>query len=448
MSAFHAYDIRGIYNIDFNKSDVYKIGFFLPRIFKGRKILIGRDVRLSSPEIFTSLSAGMLDAGCEVYDAGLTTTPMIYWATANYDFDGSVMITASHNGKAYNGLKVSRQKALPVGYDNGLKEIEQKIISQSPVTRTKNAGKLIPFHFKDDYISFQRKYLKDHSDIKIAVDCSNGMAGLLIRELLGNNPVYINETPDGRFPNHDPNPLVTENLVQLKNIVRGNHLDIGIIFDGDADRVMFVNEKGEFISPDLLIAVLGYYFLRPSGPVEHVLQDIRTSKAVASHVEKMGGKIHMWRVGRAFAAQKLREINGIYGGELAGHYYFRDFYFSDSGIMACLILLGLFNDFKKAGKTVSDVISSIGNFASSGEINFRIEQKKEAMDALKNYFLAGNNPIAFFDFDGYRIEFEDWWFNIRPSNTEPYLRLIVEANANQLLHEKLLKIKEIINNYS
>jgi phosphomannomutase len=448
MGAFHAYDIRGIYNIDFNKNDVYSIGYFLPDILHAGKILIGRDARHSSPEIFSSLSAGIMDAGCDVYDAGLTTTPMIYWATANYNFDGSVMITASHNGKEYNGLKVSREKAFPVGYDTGLNEIERKILNQSPMIRAQKTGKLVPFHFKDDYISFQRNYLGDYSDLMIAVDCSNGMAGLLIRELLGNHPVYINEIPDGSFPNHDPNPLQAKNLTQLKNMVRSDHFDIGVIFDGDADRVMFVDERGEFISPDLLIAVLGHYFLNPSGPVEQVLQDIRTSKAVTSHIEKMGGKVHMWRVGRAFAAQKLREINGIYGGELAGHYYFRDFFFSDSGIMACLILLGLFNDFKKSGRTVSQVVSTIGSLANSGEINFRIEQQKAAMEALKNYFLAENNPIAFFDFDGYRIEFADWWFNIRPSNTEPCLRLIVEANTNQLLNEKLLNIKKILNNYS
>jgi phosphomannomutase len=448
MGAFHAYDIRGVYNLDFDKHDVYKIGFFLPALLKAKKILVGRDVRLSSTEIFEYLSAGITDAGCDLYDAGLTTTPMIYWATANYNFDGSVMITASHNGKEYNGLKVSREKALPVGYETGLNDIEQKIADNAPVKRAKMKGALIPSHFKDDYLSFQRKYLKVHSDFRIAVDCSNGMAGLIIRELLGNEPIYINEAPDGNFPNHDPNPLVAENLKQLKAVVQNGTFDIGVIFDGDADRVMFVDEKGEFISPDLLIAVLSHYFLNPSHPGENVLQDIRTSKATTNYIEKMGGKVHMWRVGRAFAAQKLREINGIFGGELAGHYYFRDFYFSDSGIMACLILLGLFNDFKRKGKTVSDVISSICSFANSGEINFRITHKKTVMDALKNHFMLSENTLAFFDFDGYRIEFEDWWFNIRPSNTEPYLRLIVEANTNRLLEEKLLKIREIINNYS
>jgi phosphomannomutase len=448
MKAFHAYDIRGIYNLDFDKHDVYKIGFFLPQLLQAKKMLVGRDIRLSSNEIFESLSAGITDAGCDLYDAGSTTTPMIYWATANYNFDGSVMITASHNGKEYNGLKVSRQNALPVGYDTGLHEIEKKIADNSPVNRAKLPGVIIPFHFTDDYLSFQRKYLKDFSDFRIAVDCSNGMAGSLIRELLGNAPVYINETPDGNFPNHDPNPLVAENLLQLKAVIQGGTFDIGVIFDGDADRVMFLDEKGKFISPDILIAVMSHYFLEPSHPGENVLQDIRTSKATSNYIEKMGGKVHMWRVGRAFAAQKLREINGIFGGELAGHYYFKDFYFSDSGILACLILLGLFNDFKREGRTVSDVISSICTYANSGEINFRIRHKEPVMEALKNHFMQSEIPLAFFDFDGYRIEFENWWFNIRPSNTEPYLRLIVEADTRALLEEKLLKIREIINNYS
>jgi phosphomannomutase len=448
LKAFHAYDIRGIYNLDFNKNDVYRIGYYMPEVLHAKKILIGRDIRHSSPEIFSFLSKGITDAGCDVFDTGLVTTPMIYWSTACYNFDGSVMITASHNGKNYNGLKVSRKNALPVGYETGLDKIERKLMDKSPVTRAKHTGKVIPFDFKDDYLEFQRNYLIDLSDLKIAVDCSNGMAGLLIRDLLGDGPVYINENPDGNFPNHDPNPLVPDNLKQLQEVVRSGNFNIGVIFDGDADRVMFVDEKGEFIPPDLLIAVLGHYFLRSSGKVENVLQDIRTSKSTTNYIEQLGGKMHMWRVGRAFAAQKLREINGIFGGELAGHYYFRDFYYSDSGIMACLILLGLFRQFKSQGRSVSEVVSSISSFANSGEINFRLEEKKPAMDALKKWFTEEENPVAFYDFDGYRIEFEKWWFNIRPSNTEPYLRLIVEAHTHRLLNEKLLKIKEIIKNYS
>jgi phosphomannomutase len=448
MKAFHAYDIRGIYNQEFNRDDIYKIGFFLPTVLKAKKILLGRDIRESSPEIFVYLSQGINDAGADVYDAGLTTTPMIYWATAKYDFDASVMITASHNDKEYNGLKVSKQKALPVGYDNGLKIIESKIKEVTPIIPVQSKGKVFPIKIQDAYLQFQRQYLLDLSNLNIAVDCSNGMAGLLIKQLLGNRIHYLNDIPDGAFPGHAPNPLISENIVQLQKTVKKYKCDIGVIFDGDADRVMFVDEQGHFISPDLIIALLGHYFLEEKGMKGNVLQDIRTSKAVGEYIEKMGGVMHTWKVGRAFAALKLREINGIYGGELAGHYYFRDFYYSDSGIMACLIVLGLVDSFKTNGIKVSEIIKTIGKYANSGEINFRIEHKKEAMEKVKEHFISHEEVEAFYDFDGYRMEFRDWWFNIRPSNTEPYLRLLVEASTTRQLKQKVQEINWIMDQFS
>ncbi|HOU82328.1 MAG TPA: hypothetical protein PLK62_03940, partial [Bacteroidales bacterium] len=223
--------------------------------------------------------------------------------------------------------------------------------------------------------------------------------------------------------------------------------DFGMIFDGDADRVMFVDEKGKFISPDLMIGLLGHYFLEERNQKGKVLQDIRTSKSVAEYLEPMGGEIVMWRVGRAYAATKLREIDGIYGGELAGHYYFRDFYYSDSGLLASILITNIISDFIKKGYKVSEIIAKIKKYENSGEINFKINHKLEAMNAVKDYFINEQQPIAFYDFDGYRLDYNDWWFNIRPSNTEPYLRLIVEAKNNELLEEKLKIINNIISNY-
>ncbi|MCB2221904.1 MAG: phosphomannomutase/phosphoglucomutase [Bacteroidetes bacterium] len=445
MKAFHAYDIRGIYNQEFNRDDIYKIGFFLPSVLDAKKVLLGRDIRESSPEIFVYLSQGITDAGADVYDAGLTTTPMIYWATAKYNFHASVMITASHNDKEYNGLKVSKKNALPVGYDNGLKIIESKIQDHTPIKPAQIRGKVFPIKIMEDYLQFQKQYLTDLSNLNIAVDCSNGMAGLLIKQLLDSHIHYINDFPDGNFPGHAPNPLIPKNIVQLQKTVKKYKCDVGVIFDGDADRVMFLDEQGRFISPDLMIALLGHYFLEEKGMKGNVLQDIRTSKAVGEYIEKMGGTMHTWRVGRAYAALKLREINGIYGGELAGHYYFRDFYYSDSGIMACLIILGLLASFKKKGKQLSEIINTIGKYANSGEINFRIEAKKDAMEKLKDHFMSHEKATAFYDFDGYRIEFPDWWFNIRPSNTEPYLRLLVEASTVQQLNEKIKEMNRILD---
>jgi len=448
MTAFHAYDIRGIYNQEFNKNDVYKIGFFLVDLLKTKKILVGRDARTSSPEIFEYICKGINDAGADVHNAGLTTTPMIYWATAKYDFDASVMITASHNSKEYNGLKVSKKNAMPVRYENGLNQIEAKILNNAPIQKNKDKGKIADFNFQKDYIDFLNQYIGDYSDLKIAVDCSNGMAGLIIKEFLKDFPIYLNFDIDCTFPNHEPNPLIIKNVEQLQDTVIENNCDVGVIFDGDADRVMFVDEQGKFISPDLMIAVLAHYFLEEKELKGNVLQDIRTSKSVTEYIENFGSKVHTWRVGRAFAAEKLKEVDGIFGGELAGHYYFRDFYYSDSGIMTCLIILQIISKFKKKGIKLSELINQISKYESSGEINFTLNQKIEAMEDVKDFFTKDEEVVAFFDFDGYRIEFKNWWFNIRPSNTEPYLRLLVEAIDKDLLKEKLDRITSIIKKFN
>jgi phosphomannomutase len=447
MGAFHAYDIRGVYNKDFDKETVYKIGYFLPGLLRAKKVLVGRDVRISSPEVFEYLSKGIMDAGADVADAGITTTPMIYWSTAKYGFDASVMITASHNAKEYNGLKVSGVDATPIGYNNGLYIIEENITNNKSIAVSNPKGKIEKIEIKPDYLKFQRRYLKDMDQLKISVDCSNGMAGILIRELLGDKPIYLNETPDGTFPNHEPNPLVLKNVKQLQDSVLENKCDLGVIFDGDADRVMFVDEKGEFVPPDLIIAILGHYFLEQKNQKGMVIQDIRSSKSVGEYLEQFGGNMFTWKVGRAFAANKLKEIKGIYGGELAGHYYFKDFYYSDSGIMACLIVLGLLNEFKKEGKTFSGMINEIRNYHNSGEINFRIEDKQAAMDEVVEWSMKDTDPTAFYNFDGYRLEFTDWWFNIRPSNTEPFLRLLVEANTKENLEGKTGDIMNILKQY-
>ncbi|MFA6758189.1 MAG: phosphomannomutase/phosphoglucomutase [Bacteroidales bacterium] len=449
MGAFHAYDIRGIYNVDFNKEDVYKIGFFLPKLLNSKKVLIGRDVRLSSPEIREYLVKGITDSGADVYDLGLTTTPMLYFATGKYGFAASVQITASHNSKEYNGLKVSKEKALPVGYDTGLGTLEEWVKNRE-VTLSEKKGVVHEKDIKEEYISFLLKYKKDLSSLNIGVDISNGMAGILIKDVLGKESQrlhYIYDEPDGAFPNHDANPLVPENVVDLQNLVKEKGCDIGVIFDGDADRVMFTDEKGNFISPDLMIAVIGHYFLEEKGIKGNVLQDIRSSKAVGEYLEPMGATIHTWRVGRAFAAHKLREIDGVFGGELAGHYYFKDFFYSDSGIMAALIILGVFAKMKSKGRSVSDVIATIAKYENSGEINFRIERKQEAMDLIREHFIFTEEALASYDFDGYRVEFKEWWFNIRPSNTEPYLRFIAEASSKELLENRVSKVKELLQQY-
>lgn len=448
MGAFHAYDIRGIYNVDFDKETAYKVGYFLPELLSADKVLVGRDARESSPEIHDALVKGITDAGADVYDVGLSTTPMVYFGTANYGFKASVQITASHNPAEYNGMKVSRENALPVGLDTGLGQIKEWIEGGRPCPPAQVCGKVHPMDIRKDYLDFLLRYKGDWSGLKIAMDVSNGMASLFVHDIFGDGPSYIYEEMDGRFPNHEPNPLVPANVEALRSLVAETKADVGVIYDGDADRVMFVDENSRFISPDLMIAVLGHYFLEERGEKGIVLQDIRSSKAVGEYLAPMGGRMHTWRVGRAFAALKLRELDGVYGGELAGHYYFRDFFYSDSGLLASILILNVVAKMKAEGVTLSSLISRIEKYQNSGEINFRIERKQEAMDAVRDWFMSQEKATSSMDFDGYRVEFDQWWFNIRPSNTEPYLRFLCEATTKELLDEKVTKVREIVARFS
>ena len=444
MGAFHAYDIRGVYGSDFDKTTAYKVGYFLPELLSTDRVLVGRDCRVSSDEIHDSLIDGITDAGADVYDLGLSTTPMVYFGTANYGFKASVQITASHNPAQYNGMKVSCENALPVGLDNGLGQIQTWIETGRECRPAEVKGRVHKMDIHKDYLDFLLRFKEDYSGLKLAFDLSNGMANLFAKEIFGDAPSYIYDVMDGRFPNHEPNPLIPSNVQALKDLVRKTGADVGIIYDGDADRVMFVDENSRFISPDLMIAVLGHYFLEERGEKGIVLQDIRSSKAVGEYISPMGARMYTWKVGRAFAARKLRELDGVYGGELAGHYYFRDFFYSDSGLLASMLILNVIAGMKAKGVSLSALIAKIEKYRNSGEINFRVEDKQGAMDAVRDCFMAEEKPEAFMDFDGYRVEFPQWWFNIRPSNTEPYLRFICEAVSDSLLKEKVDKVKTLL----
>ena len=438
MGAFHAYDIRGIYGVDFDRTTAYKVGYFIPELLGAKEVLVGRDCRVSSQEIHDALVEGICDAGADVADIGLSSTPMVYFATANYGFKASVQITASHNPAEYNGMKVSRENALPVALDTGLGQIKAWIEEGRPTPVAAKRGTVREKDIHKDYIDFMMKYKADYSGLKIAFDLSNGMSCLFAHEVFGEEPEYLFDTIDGRFPNHEPNPLVAKNVEPLQELVRKTGADVGVIYDGDADRVMFVDEKGQFVAPDLVIAMMAKYFCDERGAkAPRVLQEIRSSKAVGEYLAKYGAELHTWRVGRAFAAPKLREIDGLWGGELAGHYYFKDFFYSDSGLLASLIVLRIVAALKKEGKTFSAQIAEIAGYCNSGEINFRLEDKPGAMKAVCAHFAAQEKPLKEMDFDGYRFEFADWWFNIRPSNTEPYLRFICEARSEALLQEKV-----------
>lgn len=448
MRAFKAYDIRGVWGSDLNEETAYRIGYFLPDILKADTFLVGRDMRLSSDTVFARLTKGLNDRGADVDSIGLSTTPLIYWATARFGYEASVMITASHNPSNHNGFKISGKDAKPIGYDTGLNNLEKLVESDAgtPVAKRRGITKEINIHRQ--YLDFQRQFINDFTDLRVGIDCSNGAACLFIKELLGDAPHYINGILDGSFPGHEPNPLEAVNQVQIKETVLENRCDIGLLFDGDADRITFIDEKGRFISPDLIIAFLGHYFFGEKNQKGIVLQDIRSSRAIQEHLGALyGTEVETWRVGRAYAALKLRELDGCFGGELAGHYYFRDFYYSDSGIMAALLVLRLLARFKSEGKTMSQIINEISSYQNSGEINFTIERKQEAMDAVRDHFMGIEKPARFLDFDGYRLDYQDWWLNIRPSNTEPYLRFLAEAKSKEKLQDIIEKVTEIINLY-
>ena len=445
MGAFHAYDIRGVYGVDFTRETVYKTGYFLPRLLGVDKVLVGRDCRVSSQEIHDALCDGIRDAGADVWDIGLSSTPMVYFSTVNYNFGASVQITASHNPAQYNGMKVSRENALPVGLDSGLGQIRDWIDGGEPTPAAARRGEIHSLDIHDDYIRFMSRFKGDYGNLKLAFDLSNGMSCLFAHEVFGEAPSYIFDTIDGRFPNHDPNPLVPKNVEPLKELVRRTGADVGVIYDGDADRVMFVDDRARFVAPDLIIALMALYFCDERGEKNpRVLQEIRSSKAVGEFLEQYGAELHTWKVGRAFAAPKLREIDGLWGGELAGHYYFKDFFYSDSGLLSSLIVLRIVSALKKKGVRFSEQIDAMTAYCNSGEINFRLDDKPAAMKAVCEHFSAAEKPLKVMDFDGYRLEFRDWWFNIRPSNTEPYLRFICEAHTPEMLEQKVKEAQELL----
>jgi phosphomannomutase len=450
MGIFKSYDIRGIYGTEWDASTAHAIGRRLPALLQARRIIVGRDARLSSQEIFDALTKGIREAGCDVHDIGLCDTPAVYFATAHNEADGSVMITASHNPPEYNGMKISRRQAVPVGYDTGLAELEKQVASDMAhgelapgAALGQAAGAAAPFgtlehlDIRADYVAHLARFRSDLSPLHAVIDCSNGMAGIFLGEVLqGTKGSFslIFEEPDGRFPNHAPNPLVEENLAALKKQVLQEKASIGICFDGDADRVMFVDEKGRFISPDLIIGLLGTYYFRRhprrlEGGSRTVTYDVRSSRSVVEFLQALGARPTICKVGHSFAKKLLRDTGGIMGGELAGHYYFRENYFCDSGMIAALVVMEVL---AADGRPLSRLMDEIRKYAFSGELNFTVPNGAQIVRRVQADYAEGRLT----DIDGIRVDFPDWWFNLRVSNTEPLLRLVVEAATEEGLRAK------------
>ena len=453
--------MRGTFGVDFDLDTVYKVGLALPKVVKGKRWLVGRDCRTTSDAVHDALVKGLFEAGAEVSDLGRCTTPMVYYFTAADGFDGSVMITASHNPPTDNGLKVSKATALPVGYANGLNEVEKMvkedaIHSSTPTLRPSNPQTLKPSNPSSPlslYIAWQkgRVNLDSLSDLKFAVDCSNGMSSIFAREMFP-NAVLLNDTPDGTFPAHSPNPLKAEAREQIAKVVREKGLDCGVIFDGDADRAMFVDERGEFVQPDYLIPVVARatratQTLKPSNPqtLLKIIHDVRTSRGAIETLREDGFEPEMVPVGHAFAKPILRKIGALCGGELAGHYYFSEFFGCDSGLLAATRILGEIAKAKAEGKTFSEMMKPIvSRYANSGEINFKVEDKEAAIERVLAVAKTLGEETSRSEIDGYRLEYRDGWISVRKSNTEPYLRLLVECRTKEMLDNWVGRLSDAI----
>ncbi len=437
---FKAYDIRGRFGRDFSSETFYTIGRLLPTIVPAHRVAVGRDARVSSPALCDALCRGLSHAGCSVDDLGLATTPMVYYAAGAQGYDLALQITASHNPPEYNGLKVSRKGGVPVGYDTGLRELESLMNHPLPppvaAPPALNRRELL-----ETYLEFLSAWRPNLAGLRLAMDCSNGMAALVARRLFGDGIEYLYDQVDGTFPHHSPNPMEVESRRSLADSVTRHGLDVGVIFDGDADRVMFVDEHGEFVRPDLMIPIVAAPFLR-AHPGATVLCDIRTSRGVTEALLHAGARVEIWKVGHAFAKVRMRELDAVCGGELAGHYYFRDFFNCDSGELAAMIALDELAAARRSGRNFDSLLAPMLAVANSGELNYRVDRKQEAMDLVRDALVREAAPTTLLDFDGYRIEYPDWWVSIRASNTESYLRLILEADDPELLRRKRGEIEQ------
>ncbi len=446
-SIFKAYDIRGVYLDQFNEDDAWKIGYasaqFLRSMLHGyergqansQAVCVGYDMRKHSKALEASLIEGIRACGANVIDIGMIDTPQMYFAVNHLGTCGGVQVTASHNPAKYNGFKVSGLQAKPVGVDTGLKDIEH-IATALIHTKGRATGKVEERDLTGEYKEHVLKFLRPNlRPLKIAIDASNGMAGKMVPAIFGDLPIEIiqlNFEHTGEFK-HEPNPLIEENLADVKTAVKKNKCDFGICFDGDADRLMMVDQIGKNISCDLLTALMAAYFLK-SNPGSAIVYDLRSSLVVPEEILKHGGTPRRERVGHAFMKKALRDSHAAFGGELSGHFYYRDNFYADS---ALITLVHVLNIVSAANMPVSELIRPLRRYYSSGEINFKVEDKQAKMDELAKRYSDGQID----NLDGVTIQYKNWWFNCRPSNTEPLLRLTVEAKSREVLEEKLSRIE-------
>jgi phosphomannomutase len=447
---FKAYDIRGIYPNQISEEDAWKIGCaaarFLPSQLHGyergqpnsQSLCVGCDMRKHSEPLARALSEGIRSAGMNVIDIGMIDTPQMYFAINFLNTCGGVQVTASHNPAKYNGFKISGYGAKPIGVDTGLNDVKHLAMALIH-TKGKATGKVEKLNLTDEYKKHVLKFLSPKvSNLKVVIDASNGMAGKMVPLIFGGLSITIierNFEHTGKFK-HPPDPLDEKNLAQIKSAVKKSKCDFGVCFDGDADRMMMVDEKGATISCDLMTTLLVSYFLQKY-PKSTIVYDLRSSRVVAEEIIRNGGTPRRERVGHAFMKKAMRDSHAVFGGELSGHFYYRDNYYTDSALITLVHILNIVSESKVP---LSELIKPLRRYHASGEINFKVEDKQAKINELAKRYNDGQIDRL----DGLTVGYKDWWFNCRPSNTEPLLRLNVETKNKELLAQKLSEIEQVL----
>lgn len=436
MGIFKSYDIRGRTPEDMNEALVERIGAATARHLAAKTIVVGRDMRDTSPGFCAAFTRGANAEGCAVIDLGLVTTPVTYWGVSRFGADGSAMITASHNPAGYNGLKICAAGPVALSYEGGLNAIEALVLDESftPGTGAAENREMDPW---PEYREHLQGFARDWRRLNVVVDAGNGMGGYGFDRVFADDwqgsldRLYFE--PDGTFPNHEANPLKAECLDDLRAKVTETGSDFGAAFDGDGDRCAFVDETGAIIPCDLVTALFAEDFLDRE-PGAGILYDLRSSHIVPETITRLGGKPYRERVGHSHMKKTLRDSGAVFGGELSGHYYFRDHFNSDSGLAAFAMMV---NVLSRTGRPLSELVAPLRVYAQSGEINFEIADKDGAIDRLKERYADGRQD----ELDGLTVEFDDWWFNVRKSNTEPMLRLNLEASDAATCEARVAEIR-------
>ncbi len=432
MGIFKAYDIRGIVPSELDAATAAKIGHAFATLLKAKRLLVGQDMRVHSPEIADAVMNGMRDAGADVVSIGLASTPMTYFAIGSQDVDGGLCVTASHNTGEYNGMKLCGRGATPISKANGIGDIETMCAGDYPGLTAEKRGGLEVIDLLPAYSAHVASFSDMPADVSICIDAANGMAGHTLPHILPKlpkaQPKSIFMEPDGTFPNHEANPIKEENLDDVRELVKKEAAAIGVGFDGDADRCCFVDETGKTVPADLMTALLAGEFLEGE-PGGHIVYDLRSSWVVKEEIQRLGGIAIRDRVGHSFIKATMRKKNAVFAGELSGHFYFRDNFVCDSGVLAMVSALNLLSRPKNQGTSFSTLVQDLRRYHATGEINFVVDDKEAAIAALKERYKDGRQD----ELDGITVEFGDlgdddwWWFNVRMSNTEPLLRLNLEA---------------------